>query len=156
MIGQNDLYDMTAVFKRIREDVQYPHNIIILQKVIDVLNTQNIYKANQIRNSIAEIPGLDQKKWYFVFHQNLYVHEILLKDSRIVNLLKKICEDLIMAIKSCKYEYAKDLADMVHCLPDIIAENNLNIPRSYWRSHVQPFRARWNHNYLKNEQRSIS
>ena len=89
MIGQNDLYDMTAVFKRIREDVQYPHNIIILQKVIDVLNTQNIYKANQIRNSIAEIPGLDQKKWYFVFHQNLYVHEILLKDSRIVNLLKK-------------------------------------------------------------------
>ena len=155
MIGQNDLYDIAAVFKQIRENVQYSKNIIILQKIIDVLKIQGAYEANQIRSTISEIPDLDQDKWYFVFYKNLYVHDMILKDSRIVNLLKKICEDLIIAITSHEYEYARDLTDTIHCLPEIIAENHLTIPKSYWKSHIQFFRDKWDKNYLRSEQRAL-
>ena len=129
MIGINDLYDISAAFARIRAEIEYENNIPILQSITKVLSDNTTYEANQIRNAIAEIPGLDKEKWHYVFHKNLYVYDVILKNHKIIELLIIVCNTLISALRSRKYELAYDLADAIHCLPDIIAENKLPVPK---------------------------
>ena len=155
MIGINDLYDMSAVFTCMRADIKYDKNITILQNIIKVLLIEDTYEPNQIRNRIAEVPDLDHEKWYFVYHQNLYVYNAILKDQNITNILMKACEKLISALQLQKFDLARDLADTIHCLPDIITENRFTIPKSYWKSHVQFYREKWDKDFLKNEQKAI-
>ena len=152
MIGIHDLHDISAAWIRIREDIYYDKNILILQKINQVLLKKQDYQANQIRNSIAEIPNLSDI-WNYVHHPNVYVYDAILKDPLILDLLKTICDKLILCIQSKQYDLACDLADTVHCLPDIIAENKFSIPKSYWKSHVKYFRNKWDKDFLYSEQK---
>jgi hypothetical protein len=152
MIGSNDLYDISAAFTRIRAEIQYEQNINILQSIKKVLQIENSYESNQIRNAIAQIPDLNIEKWYYVYHQNIYVYDAILKNKNIIIILIIICDKLISALQLKNYDFACDLVDAVHCLPDIIAENKFTIPKSYWKSHIQYLRNKWDKDLLKNEQ----
>jgi hypothetical protein len=152
MLSINDLYDISAVFTRMRFEIRYDKNIDILQRMIKVMQINDFYEDNQIRNAIAEILDLDREKYPFVYHQNYYVHHSFLKNPILINLMIKICNELISAIASEQFEKAEDLADTVHCLPDIIAENRFTITKSYWKSHMRQYRQKWDKEFLKKEQ----
>jgi len=67
----------------------------------------------------------------------------------------KICDELVSVLQLKNFDLAYDLADAIHCLPNIIAENNFTIPKSYWKSHVQYYRNKWDKDFLINEQKAI-
>ena len=125
MISQNDLYDLEFSLICIRNDIKYKFNQEILSKIIFVLKeTDTIFEDNQIRKALASIKGLDQKRWYYVYHNNVYVNRRFLKNKLIYQLFIKLCEELNNILKNNNYEKAYDLVDSFHCLPNIIAENN--------------------------------
>jgi hypothetical protein len=53
------------------------------------------------------------------------------------------------------YERVYDLVDSVHCVPDIIAENNFSITKSYWKTHIESYRKKWDKTFLREEQKSL-
>ena len=156
MIGINDLHDISAAFTRIRSDIEYEKNIAILQSMTEVLAINDAYETNQIRNAIAKLPDLDREKWRYVFHQNLYVYDAILKDPALINLLLSACNGLISALHSKNFELAYDLTDAIHCLPSIIAENKFVVPKSYWKTHIQVYRNKWDKNFLIAEQKALA
>lgn len=155
MIGNNDLHDISAALKIIREDIKNDNNIIILQSIMNVLSIRNQYEANQIRASISRVKGLDIEKWYFVNHMNLYTYDAIIKDDQAILLLKKICEKIIEMLELCEFDKAYDFVDTVHCLPDILAENHCAIPKSFWKNNMHNFRNKWDKNLFKSEQRLL-
>ena len=159
MICDQELFDISAAFVRIRFDVLSRNNKDVVNKIIYVLSNQkneyDTFTFNNIRKAISSIENIDKNIWDFAFHENMYVHFTILKNNSIYNLLIKACELLKQAIDEGVEEKIDDLVDAIHCLPDIIAENNLMIPKSYWKSHVQFYRNKWDKDFLKNEQKTI-
>ena len=84
MISQNDLYDITFAYITIRNDIQYKLNSEILSKIIRVLRYDDKkYEDNQVRKALADLKGLDQEKWYYVYHNNIYINHQFLKNRYI-------------------------------------------------------------------------
>lgn len=48
------------------------------------------------------------------------------------------------ALHAGEFEMAYDLADMLHVVPDVIAENDKASMKSYWKAFVVPFHKKWN------------
>jgi len=155
MIGIHDLHDISAVFTRMRSDIEYDKNTAILQAIKTVLSVEYGYENNQIRNAISKIPHIDAEKWYFAFHENLYMYDAVLKKKSITELLVKVCDELFSVLMSNHFNIALDLVDAVHCLPNIIAENRFSIPKSYWKSHITLYRKKWDKGFLVYEQKSL-
>lgn len=156
MIDKYDLYDLSAVFANIRSDVEYKLNIQILDKIIQVLSVdKETTEENQIRKAIAEIENLDCEKWYYVYHSNLYVNHSILENKDIYKLLITVCELLKTLLENQQYDRAYDLADAVHCLPEIIADNNFSITKSYWKININFYRKKWDKTFLKEEQKIL-
>lgn len=154
MISQNDLYDMAYAFVLIRNNIQYQFNSEILSKIVLVLKYEQIeYEDNQVRKALADIQGLNQEQWNFVYHNNVYVNHRLLKSTYIYKMLIKLCEESIIALKNQEFERAYDLIDCYHCLPDIIADNHLSIPKNYWKVYIKPYRDRWDKKFFVSEQK---
>ena len=154
MISKNDLYDISAAFVVIRSKIRYELNGVILSEIIQVLKLgSQALEDNQIRKAIASIENLDQERWYFVYHNNLYVNRWLLKNEQIYQLLIKVCDTLKQLLEEKKYERAYDLVDTIHCLPDIIAENHFLVTKSYWKTYVESYRKKWDKLFLKREEK---
>lgn len=154
MISKNDLYDISAAFVIIRSNIRYELNGAILNKIIQVLKLDGqAFEDNQIRQAIASIENLDQERWYYVYHNNVYVNHRLLKNEQIYQLLIKACIILNQLLEEQKYERADDLVDSIHCLPDIIAENHFLITKSYWKTHVENYRKKWDKTFLQKEEK---
>lgn len=159
MICDQELFDISACFSRIRWDVKNSNNKEVVDKIINVLSIQKneneIFSFNNIRKAISSIDNIDRDIWEFVFCENIYVHYTMVKDVHIYTLLIKSCELLKQAIDEGIDEKIDNLVDSIHCLPDIIAESHLKIPKSYWKSHVQYYRDKWDKEFLKNEQKVL-
>ena len=48
-------------------------------------------------------------------------------------------KELRALIFSCNYSQSYDLADAIHALPDIIADNKGNIPNNYYDIYMVPY-----------------
>ena len=155
MISIYDLYDMGAIFKLIRLEINYEKNIDILRQINEVLLNQSSYESNQIRRAVANITNLNHENWGFVYKENTYVYDDFVRNKAIINILNKVCDELIVTLELKKYNIAYDLIDTIHCLPIIIANNHFSIPKSYWKSHIKYYRKKWNKSFLKSEQKSI-
>ncbi len=156
MISQNDLYDITFAYITIRNDIQYKLNSEILSKIIRVLRYDDKkYEDNQVRKALADLKGLDQEKWYYVYHNNIYINHQFLKNRYIYELLIKLCEESIYTLKTQNFEKAYDLLDCYHCLPDIIANNHFRIPKKYWKTYIKPYRDKWDKTFLTLEQKKL-
>ena len=137
MITDFELLDLSAVFKLLRFNTTEKNSVLILDKVIGVLEAEDAdFEDNQIRMALASIQGLDKEKWCFVYHNNLYVTHRLLKNKAIYSILIKSCRMLKAAFEQGKVDKANDLVDCIHCLPEIIVDNQLHITKSYWKTNV--------------------
>jgi hypothetical protein len=58
-------------------------------------------------------------------------------------------------LKTKNEEQFFDIVDTVHCLPDIIAENNFTITKSYWVINLKYYREKWDKRFLKDEQKAF-
>lgn len=158
MICQYDLYDISFALTLIRSDIENEINEKILSKIILVLDekmVETIFEENQIRKSVAEVIDLDEERWKWVYCNNLYVNIRLIKDKQIYRLLKKTCSQLHCEINRKNYEKSFDLVDCIHCLPNIIADNNFTVPKKYWKIYVKPYRKKWDSFFLKEEQKRM-
>ena len=151
MIDRYDLYDMTAVLVNLRSDIANPQNVLIISKVIEALNTYEPYEECVIRKKLATIDKLDNNRWYFVFHNNVYVNHQILKIDYVYELLIYIHTELLRIIKSGEFDRAYDLADAIHSLPTILADNNFIIPKSFWYNYIHPYRHKWDRSFLKSK-----
>ena len=157
LILDQDLYDISACLVCIRNEPANPINEAVVDKILHVLRQgidSNTLAFNQVRIAVSKISNLDKEKWFFVFHENVYVHFAILKDRSIYNLLIKVLMRLKQVISEGNEEKIDNLADCIHCLPDIIAENNFRITKSYWSSHVQYYRKKWDKDFLLQEQKN--
>jgi hypothetical protein len=150
MLSIYDLYDLHAIFVNIRHFPDYELNETVLLNVIDVLNDQqNTMQFNQFRLSLGNIPSLkDEELYKFVFHKNVYTYyPTVLKDDYIHKVLIESCNSLLNAVKEKIRDKIVDLADCLHNLPIYIVENNLSIPKKYWRE-VKYYRKKWDKKFL--------
>lgn len=156
MIGKYDLYDISAVFTQIRSNPEYEWNIAVLDNIIYVLsNDENTFTENQIREALASIEELDNDIWYYVHHNNVYVNHAILKNKAIYQLLIRICTELKTVVANRQFDRAYDLADAVHCLPEIIADHYFSIPKSYWKTHMYFYRKKWDKTFLHQEEKAV-
>ena len=123
--------------------------------MINILETQNNTEDNQIRKGLATIKGIDRERWFFVYHNNVYVNCQILKKSDIYNLLLKLLRYLIHVLEKEEFDKAYDLVDCFHCLPEIIADNNFSIPKTFWKTFVKYYRDKWDNDFLKVEQKEF-
>lgn len=152
MINKNDLYDLSFVLISIRNDIREESNTKILRQIITVLETENTTEDNQIRKAISSIEGLDNERWFFASHNNVYVNHQLLKNENTYALLVKLLQSLNDVLCQEEFDKAYDLVDCFHCLPEIIADNKLSIPKSFWKTFVKSYRNKWDNAFLKIEQ----
>ncbi|MBS5843405.1 MAG: hypothetical protein KIC77_07975 [Clostridiales bacterium] len=154
MISDYDLLDLSAIFVLMRYDISNENNIIILTKVIDVLSKGDTYYIdNQIRIALASLSYLDKEAWEFVYHNNVYVTYRFLENKIIYSILVQSCIAVKEALANDELEKAYDLFDCIHCLPEIIADNKLKIPKNYWKTHVSIYRKKWDKMFLINEEK---
>ena len=153
MLNIYDLYDLYAIFISIRTFPEYELNGEVLLKVIGVLkNRHKNHSINQFRIALRSIESLDKNKFYFVYVDNIYVYfSSFLKDKTVYKILIACCECLFHAVKSKNVEKIRDLADCLHNLPILIANNNLTIPISFWQQEAKFYRDKWDKNFLKHD-----
>lgn len=149
MITQNELYDLSFVISLIRSDITANENITILNIILDLLNNkEQSISNNEIRKNLRQIPILS-KKWEFVYHENYYVRTIVFKNDKII----KVMSDMLMKLKSLllsqEYAQAYDLADALHTLPEIIADNKGKIPHKYSKIFLNSYRNKWDNIHKK-------
>lgn len=153
MISLNDLYDISFALQLIRSDIQNEHNRAILYKIEQVLKKKSDTEDNQIRTAISSIDNLDREQWRYVYHNNLYVNHRTLKNEHIYRILITMCDAVIFQLENQDFKRAYDLVDCFHCLPDIIANNNFKIPRTYWKRYISKYRRKWDRTFLKHEEK---
>lgn len=155
MINNFDLYDIAYALTIIRNHIREEQNTIILSEMIKVLEENNSAEDNQIRKAIALVEGIDYECWRYVYHNNVYVNQRILKNIAIYQLFIQLFESTITILNNSLFDQAHDLVDSYHCLPEIIADNHFTIPKSYWKTFVKEYRKKWNREYLRKEQKEF-
>lgn len=155
MIFKNDLYDIGFALSIIRNTIREKDNPTILSQIITVLESNELTNDNQIRKVISHVEGIDSELWNFAFHNNVYVVHQMVKNTALYSLLIKIMQCLKSQLLNEDYERAYDLLDCIHCLPTIIADNNLIIPKSFWNTYVRGYREKWDRSFLLHEQKKV-
>ncbi len=151
MLSVYDLYDLHAVFVNIRQFPDDELNEAVLLNVIEVLTeSRNTHQLNKFRLSLSNIPSLKEKELYkFVFYNNVYTFfPKTLNDAYVYKILIEACNCLLKAVMEKYREKVVDLADCLHNLPIYIAENNLSIPKKFWRREVKYYRKKWDKEFL--------
>lgn len=156
MICRNDLYDISFALTSIRSNIYYELNNVVLQKIEGVLKSdKQVLEPNQIRNAISSIQDLDRERWHLVYHNNLYANYRLIKDDNIYLVLLNSVGALKRLIQNHEFAQAFDLADCIHALPEILADNNISIPKSFWKTYIKKYRKKWNRSFLKDEEKAL-
>lgn len=153
MINKNDLYDITFCLTIIRNNIYEKSNSKIILQMIKVLETKNKTDDNQIRAAVSLVEGLEYERWSFVYHRNVYVNHQILNDDNIYVLLIKLFKSLICELNKEEFDKAYDLIDCFHCLPEMLADNNFIIPKSFWNTFVKCYRDKWDNSFLRKEQK---
>ena len=154
MVGVYDLYDLYAVFIRIRHCPDSPANLPIINSIISALKDKENCELNQIRRAIRSAEGY-QKNEAFAFAEtdNVYSYMPLpfLKDDYVYEVLIAACAEMSDVLKKGNQERAYDLADCLHNLPIMIVENNYAIPKRFWKNEVKRYREKHNRVFLYSE-----
>lgn len=153
MINKYDLYDMSFALIKIRSRIQEKSNIPIISQMIKVLEEKSNADDNQIRKAISSVGELDCEYWEFAYHNNVYVNHYTMNKPAINTLLIKLLKNLLDFLNNEHFEKAYDLVDSFHCLPEIIAENNMTIPKSFWKTFISDYQNKWDRDFLRLEKK---
>ena len=150
MLNIFDLYDLHSIFVNIRNNPTNPSNEVIISKLLPVFTLENEnFETNQIRVALQELNIYDQQEYSFVSCKNVYTYiPCLIKDENIYKLLRLACDELLKVIRNGNYEQIEDLADTLHNLPLLLAENNLSLPKSFWDYEVKYYQKKWDRLFL--------
>lgn len=154
MINKYDLYDMSFALIKIRNRIQEKSNVLVLSQMIKVLKEKSNTDDNQIRKAISSVDKLDCEYWGFAYHNNVYVNHCKMNKPIINDLLVMLLENLLDFLNKEQFEKAYDLVDSFHCLPEIIAENNMKIPKSFWKIFISDYQNKWDKDFLRLEQKN--
>ena len=151
MLHIYDLYDLSQIYILIRAFPDDRMNIQIIDQVLGVLRQhETSHQPNQFRTALSSIDGLDAERYRFAFVQNAYVYfPGMLKDERLYDLLLEINMDLYKVLSDGNKEQIAALADCIHNLPTMLAENHYQVPKYFWEGYVRTYRAAWDKNFLK-------
>lgn len=148
-----DLFDLHFIIVMVRSSPEDKENPEILSKVRDVISD---YKKSQhhnvFRKALQTIPSLKGKAGYdFVFTENTYTYypNGFLKDEEIYRLLYKALSELKNVTEEGNREKIYDLADCLHNLPVMIAENRYSVPKSFLKNEVSYYCKKWDSSFLK-------
>lgn len=155
MIASHDLHDLSAAFIAMRAGIREERNAAILMNVRQALLEPEAPGRHAIRSAILRVPGLDRDAWRFAFARDACEPSPPLGNAALLRLLVHVCDALIEALGAGEFERALDLADAVHCLPAIIAENKYTVTKSYWKSHLRHYRRKWNRDFLAGDERGL-
>ena len=142
MITQNELNDLSFCITLIRNDIKSKENIFIINVLLGILGKyDSLIENNEIRKSLCKIPGLADK-WVFIRYENYYVKTII-DNYKSQKLLYDMLLSLKLLLEDEKIDQAFDLADTMHVLPDIIADNEGGIPKSFFKIFAKPYEKKW-------------
>ena len=143
MITQNELYDLSFVISLVRNEIDDPNNVTVLDSILFLMkDPTQLVENNHIRKALSQLSQLSEK-WEFTKHENYYVRTLIFKDETFQNELVLNLTDLKSLLQSEKFEQAYDLADALHVLPEIIADNNGQIPKSYRKTFLESYQKKW-------------
>ena len=150
MLNIFDLYDLHAIFVNIRNNPTNPSNEAIISKLVQIFTLKNEnFETNQIRVALQELNICEQQEYSFVLCKNVYAYiPYLIKDENIYKLLELACEQLLKIIRNGNHEQIEDLADTLHNLPLLLAENNRSLPKSFWDHEVKYYQKKWDRLFL--------
>lgn len=148
MLNVFDLYDLYLIITNIRNEPELKLNRDILIGVICVLRNRN-NNMNQFRAELQKINLEERPEYSFVKTLNDYSYiPFLIKDDNIYNLLEECCQTLLNVVLENNIQKIEDLADTLHNLPILLAENKLCIPHSYWQYDAKYYRKKWDASFL--------
>ena len=134
MITQNELNDLSFCITLIRNDIKSKENIFIINALLGILGEyDSLIENNEIRKSLRKIPGLADK-WAFIRYENYYVKTIIIDNYKSQKLLYDMLLSLQLLLEDGKFDQAFDLADTMHVLPDIIADNKGEPQKAFLKS----------------------
>ena len=147
MFNVYELYDLHRVLIAIRAYPEDPLNKAIVSNILTVLNQRfENHNFNQIRKALQSVDGICEKDIYdFVFTENSYTYFPLpfLKDEGVYAILCAAMEELVVSFEEKKPKKIIDLADCLHNLPIVLAENHYTIPKKAW-TFIEYYRSKWN------------
>ena len=156
MLSVYELHDLHMILISIRAKPDDPIHESIVLRILSVFEDRfRNNDLNQIRKALQSVEGIEKRDIYsFVFTENNYTYSPLpfLKDERIYGVLRASFEELLVSINKKDYERIHDLADCLHNLPIVLAENHYTIPKSTWKF-IKYYRSKWNNAFLTREQR---
>lgn len=154
MLSVYDLYDLYAIYIRIRAYPDYPLNLPIIEQVSKVLRQRDENcQPNQFRTALSSIDGLDAERYGFAFVQNAYVYmPQILKDEKVCDLLLTVNESLCQVLREGNAGQIVALTDCIHNLPIDLAEHHCQVPKYFWKGPVRTYRAAWDKHFLKQYQ----
>ena len=158
MLNIFDLHDLYLIFTNIRNEPALTLNRNVLNGVLHVLRERNGSDGmNQFRTELQKINLRDRPEYSFISTLNDYSYiPFLIKDEVIYDLLEECCRALWGAVSESNAQKIGDLADALHNLPILLAENNLCIPRTYWQYDVKYYRGKWDASFLTSYEKLIA
>ena len=158
VIHTTELYDLNYLITLIRNNIKDPLNIKVLKKAIEAVNKEvNPMPINHIRKYLSQIEDLNDPKWHFVFIENFYTQSAtIIKKADINKFISDILENILRLLTVENYEQAYDLADLAHAIPQILAEFNGAITKSYWKHRIDLYRKKWDKDFLSDYQKGMT
>lgn len=147
-----DFYDIHQILLNFHNEPCDPQNRKIAESVyllITAPQADNIVEPNLIRRELAVIDSLDKEKWYWAFHENVYTYGCkIIKDDFAYRTLSEGFKEVLFCIKNGEYDRPRDLADALHNIPVILAENRED-GKKVIEIEVSSYRDKWNAGFLK-------
>ena len=158
IIQATDLYDLSYVLTLVRNDIKYSLNIELLEIIIMAINHKyDSYQVNNIRKHLYQIKNLDDERWSFVKIENFYTKSSnIIKTPNVNEFLSEILNNIMILLDKGEYEQAYELADVAHAIPEIMANYNGKITKSYWKHQIEPYGRKWDCIFFKKYQKEFT
>jgi len=157
MMLVTQLYDLQYLLILVRNDIKNPINAKVLTKTIEAVNNfTDSPQVNCIRKNLSQIENLGDPKWSFVFVDNYYTLPCrIIKKPYINKFLSEILSNILNLLITGNYDQAYDLSDLAHAIPEMLAEFNGFIAKSYWKHNIELYREKWDKEFFKEYQKDF-
>ena len=118
----------------LREYPEKPYNAQIIQNIIQILSEPQIGNSlddNNIRKNLRTIETIEKENFRWVFVDNIYTYGLkVIKDRFCYSFLEKAFRKLLECAVNEDYEQLEILADALHNVPILFAEDCKNFKKA--------------------------